>query len=639
MVVITILVFAFGFLVYRKVDLHQNGLQQANMGPRVSTSSEAGSDSVVPATPDDLQNTLAEFQTNRNTSQLTARNSVEDRMPDVDLSNLDLRDMTFGEEQIQQPSADFVVAPETTRSQFNNDPSIAEVQVEPAFDVPTENVPELVSVAEAVPSAEASLDVTASPEEDGPGSEMTDLFGQRISVSDEAGDATASGSQAIEEITEFLPAENGSQVEFGQGAVKSEMVPETDAFTEFVESPAPAPSNGLSVPDFGGFDQSIEPGSARLATTELPVVNAEEKENTLPDVAEEFGTASSEIALRPADNSVAVQGESETLFSFTDAASDSTEAAGPPSEELPGEELPGEMLIAMADPPKAGKNDDFFTPIVDETPPPPGPNQAKAAVEESVDPFFELDEPGQQAASSVPQSVTAPPAAVQESFDGGLFTQPSPSSQLQPPAASRTAPQGGFDLTPDRTAGGGPPVSPAQRRRVVQPGSQFSLAGYNYQRNGGDDRFDDVDCEVLEVRQNENYWALSKRAYGSSRYFSALAVFNQSRIPDPKKMRPGMKVLVPPAEVLEQRYPELFDDLTPRTPPVAEFFTTEDGRPAYRVGERETLSEISERLLGRSSRWIEIYRMNQTTLRDPNKLKAGMVLILPDDAVEVNVLP
>ena len=104
-------------------------------------------------------------------------------------------------------------------------------------------------------------------------------------------------------------------------------------------------------------------------------------------------------------------------------------------------------------------------------------------------------------------------------------------------------------------------------------------------------------------------------------------------------MRPGMVVLVPAKEVLEERYPELFVDSQSKVAEVAEFFLLEDGSPAYRVGERETISQISERFLGRSSRWIEIYRLNQSVLKDPNKLKAGLILALPADATEVNVVP
>ena len=100
-----------------------------------------------------------------------------------------------------------------------------------------------------------------------------------------------------------------------------------------------------------------------------------------------------------------------------------------------------------------------------------------------------------------------------------------------------------------------------------------------------------------------------------------------------------MVVLVPAKEVLEERYPELFVDSKPRAQEIGEFLLLEDGSPAYRVGERETISEISGRFLGRSSRWIEIYRLNQSVLKDPNKLKAGMILALPADAAEVHVVP
>ena len=167
---------------------------------------------------------------------------------------------------------------------------------------------------------------------------------------------------------------------------------------------------------------------------------------------------------------------------------------------------------------------------------------------------------------------------------------------------------------------------------------KFSLAAFNYQNGATQAAPDDGSTFNSVVVQNgDNYTKISKRVYGSVKYFSALAVFNQHRISEPKNMRPGMVVLVPAKEVLEERYPELFVDSQSKVAEVAEFFLLEDGSPAYRVGERETISQISERFLGRSSRWIEIYRLNQSVLKDPNKLKAGLILALPADATEVNV--
>jgi nucleoid-associated protein YgaU len=169
---------------------------------------------------------------------------------------------------------------------------------------------------------------------------------------------------------------------------------------------------------------------------------------------------------------------------------------------------------------------------------------------------------------------------------------------------------------------------------------KFSLAAFNYQNTNVEPAPDDGSTfDSIKVQNGDNYSKISKRVYGTSRYFSALAVFNQHRIPEPRNMRPGMYVLTPSAEVLEQRYPQLFEDMKPRVPEPAEFMELEDGSPAYRVGERETLSEISQRFLGRSSRWIEIYRMNQTIVQDPNRLKPGIILALPADATEVHVSP
>ncbi|MEZ6062543.1 MAG: LysM domain-containing protein [Planctomycetaceae bacterium] len=167
----------------------------------------------------------------------------------------------------------------------------------------------------------------------------------------------------------------------------------------------------------------------------------------------------------------------------------------------------------------------------------------------------------------------------------------------------------------------------------------FTVQEFNYDNGVRQIAHTTEPCDICEVLPNDNYWSISKRAYGTARYFSALALFNQHRIPDPKKMRPGMKILIPEAATLESKYPELFRDYETKSKLPSGYFVQDDGTPAYRIGERETLSEIAQKHLGRSSRWIQIYRLNRSTLPDPNKLKPGSVIILPDDATNVNVLP
>ncbi len=153
---------------------------------------------------------------------------------------------------------------------------------------------------------------------------------------------------------------------------------------------------------------------------------------------------------------------------------------------------------------------------------------------------------------------------------------------------------------------------------------------------------------VYVVQPRDSYWTISKKQYGSVRYFSALARYNQQRIPDPTKMRPGMKILIPSREVLESQNPDLFPKFAQAAGSVSNvahqagepsgFYVDAGGRPMYRVGPNDTLGGIAQKHLGRFSRWGEIYQLNRHRLKDPNALTLGDLLILPPDASRVNVV-
>jgi hypothetical protein len=147
---------------------------------------------------------------------------------------------------------------------------------------------------------------------------------------------------------------------------------------------------------------------------------------------------------------------------------------------------------------------------------------------------------------------------------------------------------------------------------------------------------------VHTVRSGENFWTIARQHYGAGRYANALAAYNQSRISDPRKMRPGMKVLIPDEQVLSQQYPRLTGAAYgPSAAPAAQragFFIDSNGQPAYRVGRHDTLSDIAARCLGRSSRWVQVLGMNRDQLKDANSLKTGMVLRLPADATQVSIV-
>ncbi len=174
----------------------------------------------------------------------------------------------------------------------------------------------------------------------------------------------------------------------------------------------------------------------------------------------------------------------------------------------------------------------------------------------------------------------------------------------------------------------------------LTPGTaEFNLPDFAYEHHVITASAESEPCDLCEVQPGDNYWKISRRIYGTTRYFSALALYNHKRIPDPKKLRPGMKVLLPTAKFLEEKYSGLFRSATPREPHPGGYFVRPDGTAAYRIGERDTLSEIAQKHLGRSSRWIQIYRLNRNVLSNPNRLKPGTVISLPDNATDVHMVP
>jgi nucleoid-associated protein YgaU len=161
------------------------------------------------------------------------------------------------------------------------------------------------------------------------------------------------------------------------------------------------------------------------------------------------------------------------------------------------------------------------------------------------------------------------------------------------------------------------------------------------------DKFQRNPDGTYEIRQGDSYWIISRKAYGSSRYFRALAEYNRKVIADPQQMKAGKKIVIPPVQELERRLAHLIPE-TPAAPKPsivmasaereAGFFTDEEGNPMYRVQENDTLTGISQRHLGRSSRWIQIYELNRDKLSNPNQLKIGTTLKLPGDASRVRIV-
>ena len=140
------------------------------------------------------------------------------------------------------------------------------------------------------------------------------------------------------------------------------------------------------------------------------------------------------------------------------------------------------------------------------------------------------------------------------------------------------------------------------------------------------------------VEPNDSFWTISQKVYGTGGYFKAVQRHNRKPGDPADGLEIGEKILVPPAEVLEQKYPQLCPKRragpggSGRMVPASSQGGARGGR-VYVVEQGDTLFDIARFELGKASRWAEIYDLNRHQLgNDYNYVAPGTKLILPDDA-------
>lgn len=151
------------------------------------------------------------------------------------------------------------------------------------------------------------------------------------------------------------------------------------------------------------------------------------------------------------------------------------------------------------------------------------------------------------------------------------------------------------------------------------------------------------DEDIYHCSPVDTFDQISQRYYSSTRYAQALLMFNRDRQPsadglqqNPPVLSSGGLIYVPPARVLEEKYPNVIQGY--QRPPA----TTASSlyHPAstvsalqYKVGPGgDTFFQIAQRTLGDGdTRWGDIYRLNPKY--DPQqRIPAGAILALPPDA-------
>jgi nucleoid-associated protein YgaU len=128
-------------------------------------------------------------------------------------------------------------------------------------------------------------------------------------------------------------------------------------------------------------------------------------------------------------------------------------------------------------------------------------------------------------------------------------------------------------------------------------------------------------------RGETSFEAISRRVYGTARHAGAIARANPLTSPD--KLRAGQSLLIPkdPSNIQGRvgtlEVPAGGASTKPSEPGPAGQTRT------HTVAPGETLSDIAVTVYGSSARWREIFEANRDKLSRPERVRAGMVLVIP----------
>ncbi len=124
------------------------------------------------------------------------------------------------------------------------------------------------------------------------------------------------------------------------------------------------------------------------------------------------------------------------------------------------------------------------------------------------------------------------------------------------------------------------------------------------------------------VDDGETLWDISEAVYGDGHYWIELWNANRARVPNAHQLRPGTVLVLPP---LRDKPPQtqVPPPTEPRAAPPAHART-------HTVQAGETLIAIAQAKLGQGSRWSDIWDLNRAAVPNPNQVRRGQVLVLPE---------
>lgn len=124
------------------------------------------------------------------------------------------------------------------------------------------------------------------------------------------------------------------------------------------------------------------------------------------------------------------------------------------------------------------------------------------------------------------------------------------------------------------------------------------------------------------VQANESLYKIAEKYYGDGNAWRRIAKDNAGRVGENGSVRQGVTL-------------RIFDPKSGGQPARAQVVEAREAKPApkgpltYTVKSGDTLGEIAQDVLGTVRRQHELIALNRDVLRDPDNLRAGMVLKLP----------
>lgn len=114
------------------------------------------------------------------------------------------------------------------------------------------------------------------------------------------------------------------------------------------------------------------------------------------------------------------------------------------------------------------------------------------------------------------------------------------------------------------------------------------------------------------VQPGDTLWKIAQKVYGNGALWNKIYADNKATIKDPNKIYVGQVIMI---------YPIVGDGTV---------ITSGNSTGNYVVQSGDTLWKIAKKKYGKSSKWRKIYEANKSTMSDPNKLRVGQVIVLPD---------